>query len=116
MPIGELLAQSMMQFEGRSSVLLMVKRAARIRSTVWAGGGGVKELYKVNDDARNAECVSITGVEEVDGVSNWKTFLTNLTLRDINILLRVRSKQRKILLVREYPRKTHGLDLGSSLC
>ena len=28
----------------------MVKRAARVRLTVWAGGGSVKEFHEVNDD------------------------------------------------------------------
>ena len=43
----------------------------------WISGGGVTELHEVNDEARNAEFVSITGVVEVD-VVNGKTFSTNL--------------------------------------
>ena len=38
MLIGELLARSMMQFEGRSSAFLMVNWATRVRSMVWASG------------------------------------------------------------------------------
>ena len=45
----------------------------------WIGGGGVIESYEVNNEARNVEPMSITSVTELEGDTNGKTFLTNLT-------------------------------------
>ena len=41
--------------------------------------GGVGKLNEVNDEARRAESVSITGVVEVGGQANGKTVSINLT-------------------------------------
>ena len=59
---------------------------------------------EVNDEARRVESLSITGgrgVGWVGGEEKGKTFSTNLTCRDTKHFLRVETKQRKTLLVRE---------------
>ena len=45
----------------------------------WIVGDGAGESHKVNDEVGNTEFVSITGVSEVKGDTNGKTFSTNST-------------------------------------
>ena len=45
----------------------------------WIFRGGARESHEVNDEAGNAESVSITDVSEVERESNGNTFSTNLT-------------------------------------